>query len=288
LKAKGFINIGLIGDPGEVFSNHIITGFMVAFASYLAGLYVIQHKERIRFIYLFIYLLTSYQLIFINNGRTGYLLYVVLMLLLIIQKLHMRQALIGIMLFCGLFSFCYYESSVMYERVNILINEVKMYKQNHKETSWGYRIQFHNYAKTLFYEHPILGIGTGGFKDRFYQDNPIPQWGRDLTEPHSQYWLLLSENGLIGFVLFLFFLGSLFLTSLQLKETKAIILGILISFCIGCLSDTLLCYSTVGYLLIVFSALCFGELLEMHILKQATEGQSSHLKNDGSINAITI
>ena len=69
-----------------------------------------------------------------------------------------------------------------------------------------YRVQFHNYAKSLFATHPVIGIGTGGFKYSFSKDNPVPAWGKELTDPHSQYWLTLSEQGIIG-LLFLLFLN---------------------------------------------------------------------------------
>lgn len=45
---------------------------------------------------------------------------------------------------------------------------------------------------------------------------------------------------------------------------KPILLGLLVSFCVLSFSDTIFCYSTIGYLLILFSALCFGELIEQH------------------------
>ncbi len=77
----------------------------------------------------------------------------------------------------------------------------------------GFRIQFHDYARSLFVKNPLLGVGTGGFKYNFIKDNPIPAWGPLLNEPHSQYWMTLSEQGLMG-MLFLwafYLLYSLFL-----------------------------------------------------------------------------
>lgn len=265
LKVKGFLNIGNYSeDPGQLFYNHIITGFMVAFGSYLAGLFAYQNKGWIRGVYLFLMLFLSYQIIFFSNGRTGYLIYFILMILLLVQILSFKKALLGIVLFCSIFFLCYSQSANMQNRVNNLLYEVKLFKENNENTSLGYRYQFHNYAKSLFLTHPIIGIGTGGFKYSFSRDNPIPSWGKELTEPHSQYWMTLSEQGLIGFFLLLFFLGSLFITSFKLTETRPILLGILTAFCIAALADTVLCYSIIGYLLVLMSALSFGELIEKH------------------------
>lgn len=263
LRAKGILSLGMYADQGAVFYNHIITGFMVALASYIAGLFVFQYKGWVKFLYFAIWLLTSYQIIFINTGRTGYLIYFVLMILLLIQKLAFRQAVLGSLLFCSLFLLGYNLSPIMQSKVHSLINEVSLFKHNVKETSLGYRYEFHQYAQSLLVKHPLLGIGTGGFKYQFYKDNPIPSWGTGLTDPHSQYWMILAEQGILGFLLLLFFFASLFVTSFQLKETRPILLGLLVVFCIGCATDTILSFSAAGYLLIIMSALCFGELLEI-------------------------
>ncbi len=265
LKANGLLSIGVPDDQGEIFYNHIVTSFMVSFASYLAGLFIFQTKNWTRVVYSLLLLLTSYQIMFINTGRTGYVTYFILMILLLAQKMSFKRAALGVVLFCCLFGLSYIVSDTMNKHVNQLVNDVKLWNQNVKDTSLGYRIEFHQYAKSLLEEHPIIGIGTGGFKYRFAQDNPIPNWGTELTDPHSQYWMMLAEQGLIGFCLFIFFMITLFLTALKLKETRPILLGFLIVFFIGCLSDSILCFSAVGYLLIVFSALCFGELIEQKV-----------------------
>ena len=280
------LNILTPGDPGEVFYNHIITGFMMAFAAYIASLYVFKYKGWARAGYLFLVVLMSYQVLFINTGRTGYVVYFILMAFLIMQKLSIKMALVGVLLFSSLVALVYHESPIMHSRVHDLISDIKALKHNNQNTSLGYRIQFHNYAESLWNKHPIIGIGTGGFKYSFSQDNPVPSWGKELTDPHSQYWMTLSEQGIIGLILLMIFLGSLFITSFQLTETKPIILGILISFCIGSFSDTILCYSTAGYLLVVMSALCFGELIEKRMIKSVKE--SSLTSVDDAIKVIPV
>jgi O-antigen ligase len=283
LKAQG---VFLVGDPGEIFYNRIITGFMVAFGSYLAGLLAFQSKGWLRFSYLLLVLLTSYQVLFINTGRTGYIIYFILMALLVLQKISFKKAITGICLLCGLMLSSYYVSPTMQDRVNDLLHDIKLNQHATENSSLGYRIQFHQYAKSLFEMHPVIGIGTGGFKYRFSQDNPVPAWGKELTDPHSQYWLTLSEQGIIGLLFLLFFLWSLFITSFQLTETRPILLGILAAFSLSALADTILCYSAVGFILVVMSALSLGELVEKKALKNSEKNKSSPLSSDHLINAI--
>lgn len=260
-------SIFLVGDAGEVFYNRIMTGFMIAFGSYLAALMSFQNKGWLRVLYFLLFLLTSYQVFFINTGKTGYVIYVLLMSLLLVLKLSFKRAVLGVLFLSCTLGLVYHESVMMQVRVKDLLDDVKLLQHHNENTSFGYRIQFNNYAKSLFATHPLIGIGTGSFTYRFSIDNPVPAWGNELSDPHSQYWLILSEQGLLGLLFLLTFLGSLFIASSQLIETRPILLGALLSFSVGAFSETMLCYSIAGYLLFVMGALALGELIEKNALK---------------------
>jgi len=264
LEAHGIYLLKFSGDPGEVFFNHIITSFMMAFAIYLCGLYFAQSSSsRARVLYGFLFIFMSYQILFVNTGRMGYVVYSVLMILLLIQQLEWRRALVGISVFVGLLVFAYNFSPTLNLQLNSLRNDVVLFNQNQMQNSVGFRMEFHQYARSLLAEKPLLGNGTASFEYRFRNDKPIPSWGSELKEPHSQYWLTLAEQGLIGFSLLLGFLISTAFTSLKLKQTRPILLGFVLIFSIACLSDTILCYSVLGYLLVMVIAICFGEIHEM-------------------------
>lgn len=273
LKLYGIIHIGDPTDPGDLFYNHIVTGFMMAIACYLALLYALKTTGWPRAAYLAVVLITSYQTLFINTGRTGYVMYLILISLFLIQKLPLKKALMGFIAFCGVVLLAYSLSPIMQEGVHDLITDVKYLQKNKVSTSTGslgLRLRFHDYAHSLFSKHPILGIGTGGFQYSYSQDTPIAEWGPILNDPHSQYWMTLSEQGLVGAVFLFLFLGSLLFASFQLKESRSILWGMLVAFCVGAFTDSILCYSTAGYLLIIMSALCFGEFIE-HYAKQKRE-----------------
>jgi O-antigen ligase len=171
----------------------------------------------------------------------------------------------------------------MQERVNDLMTDVH-YLQEHKVStstgSLGLRLRFHDYAHSLFSKHPIIGIGTGGFQYSYSKDQPIPVWGAVLNDPHSQYWMTLSEQGIIGALFLLLFLGSLLFASFQLKESRAILWGVLVAFCIGAFTDSILCYSTAGYLLIIISASCLGEFIEQQAIKKKETCSAVSLTTD--------
>ena len=266
----GALNLPWV-EGGGIFRNHIMTGFMMAFAAYLSGFLLIQsysdssvvfrncNRALIRLTYFFLILLFTYHVFFINNGRTGYVIYFMLMVLLMLQTFSWRQAVLGIVLGCSLLGISYYQSPVMQEAIQKAVNDYQMYQENKKDTNIGYRLQFHDYAYLLFKRSPWFGNGTASFADTFHKENPIPSRGDRLLEPHSQYWLMASEFGVLGCFALICFFASLLIASFQLKTLKPLALAILLPFIVGNLSDSLLFYSGTGYFFILFMALCLGE-----------------------------
>ncbi len=265
LKQKGLIMINNPEDSGEVFHNHIATGYMVDLAIYFAALMCFRPNigKWQRAYYLLMILVGSYQIFFYNTGRTGYFMYGLLISLLIIQKLSFKKAVIGFFLLASFMGIIYSVSPLMKVRTAALISDIKFLQQHQENTSLGFRVQFHQYARSLFKQHPIIGIGTGNFKHRFSQEQPIPAWDPVLNDPHSQYWFTLTEQGIIGLILLIGFMGCLFVSVWKLdnEETKHMLIGLLVSFMFGSISDTILCFSTAGSLLMIFCAIGFSEQL---------------------------
>lgn len=273
LQKYHFVNLhgdGFI-DPGHVFHSHIMTGFLMAFASYYcAAMFFKLEKKQVRWVYLMLALFFSYQVLFVNIGRSAYIIYFVLMLLLCVQCFSMKQAIIGVLASISLFALIYMASPVMRGSVEKLIHDYQNYQQNKLNTSLGFRIQFHQYAKALFLASPLRGHGTASFTFFYDRDNPVPNWWKKLLEPHSEYLLIAAQQGVIGLTLLFLFFGSLLWNARKLVETKIILSGLVIAFAIGCLSDSLLFYGGPGYFLIALGALCYGEFFES-LKKQVSE-----------------
>ncbi len=262
LKFHGYLQL-LTLNPDNVFRNHIMTSFMVAFAAYISFLYGYRSKTVTRFAYGFLGMICSYQVLFVSGSRTGYLIYLLLMMLLVIQLCTWRQAIAGILIIGALFSVSYFSSSVMKTRINGIEQQIKEYKNNKRDTDLGLRLQFHHYARQLFNKHPILGNGTASFTYYFNKEKPVGFWKWNLLEPHSQYWLVASEWGMLGLAALLYFFFCLINASRKLDEMKVLAIAMIIPFMMGNLSDSLLLYSGSGYFFIFFMALFLGEELEI-------------------------
>ncbi|MDX2346890.1 MAG: O-antigen ligase family protein, partial [Legionella sp.] len=249
-------------DPDLIFRNHIMTGIMVSFSAYLSARFCHQSSNAKKIAYAALFLLFSYHLLFVNTGRTGYIIYFLLFFIFLIQTCRWQQILISL---AALFIFLpstYFSSHVIQSRVADSVTQLKDYKHDQKNTEIGFRLQFHTFAYQLFKKHPVLGNGTGSFTYSFSKENPVPFWtklkGR-LLEPHSQYWFIASELGLLGLTIFMLFFVTLLRASLQLNHMKPIACALIIIFLVGNLSDSLLFFSGTGYLFLLIMALCLGE-----------------------------
>lgn len=267
LKYKGYLQ-SFNFNADHVFRNHIMTGFMVAFAAYLSLLFALRQKSVGRIAYLFLGLVFTYHVLFVNAGRIGYILYFLLMCILLLQLSNWKQALGGGILIVLVFILAYFISPVMKQRVDAISQQIVSYQLNQKNTDIGMRLQFHDFAYKLFKRSPLFGNGLASFTYYFEKEKPTPVWSWRLWEPHSQYWLVTSELGLLGIVTLFTFFISLIQASLKLKWMKAIALALIPTFMVGNLSDSLLFYSGSGYFFILFMALCLGEQVELRKSKE--------------------
>ncbi len=254
-------------DPGQVFNNHIITGLMMSFAAYLALFFAIKERGKMRWMFASLFFMFSFQILFVSTGRTGYVCYLLLMILLMIQTLSWKKATAASLLSMLLFVVSYYHSAPMQFVVKQGIDNFHDYQQGHINNPIGFRLQFRIFAKKLFLQHPWIGNGAGSYTYYFKKEDPVPAWRemsndvsfKKMYEPHSQYWLVLDECGLLGLGALLFFFGGLLRESFRLHEMKPIALAIILPFSMGCATDSLLFYSASGYFFLLLMAVCLGE-----------------------------
>lgn len=155
----------------------------------------------------------------VSYGRSGYLALVVLAMVFVFWGVPRRIKFIVMLLVPALIASLLLISPVAQERLSQGIGEMTTYEQDSIETSMGLRVILWKNTITLLkrFERPFFGYGTAGFEaaytslmnekkivgERRWQDRPV-------HDPHNQYLSILVEYGLVGFVLFLLFIGSFF------------------------------------------------------------------------------
>ena len=261
LKASGVVHYGG-DDPGQMFRNHIMTGYMMVFAAYLAAhVAYYETRWRRRLAYTLLCFMLSYQVVFTGTGRMAYMTYFLLAVLWFFQVFSWRKAILLASLGGVLFAGAYALNPTMQFLAHQVKDDWGFYHHDKKDTSLGFRLQFHTYAYDLFKRHPWLGNGTGGFTHAFQVENLVPEWSVSrprLLEPHSQYWLVAAEFGVVGLLVFGLFLGSLISDCWHVGGMRDVACAALLLLGVGNLTDSLLLYSGTGYFFLLFVGLCLA------------------------------
>jgi len=161
-------------------------------------------------------LLLTMNIIFVTPGRSGYLAFVVLIMVFIFVGVQKKMKVIMLVLAPLIILSLLMASPVARNRLFKGIDEIKSYEQSPKFTSIGIRIVMWKNTVQLLkkIEHPVVGYGTSGFETAYKkQVTGQKGWqGEPVGDPHNQYLRILVEYGVIGLILFLLFIFFLFQT----------------------------------------------------------------------------
>ncbi len=194
---------------------HVVYNPLLAFGIYLVLHELIWRKDlatgwRLALAGLAVAMIVD---MFITDGRAGQLVFFVLMGLLLFQVLN-RQRFVALLAVCvlvpAMFVTGYMVSPVFRTRVDTARQEISEFHVN-PNTSVGQRLQFWHNSWRIIREHPLLGVGTGGFKSAYCQVNRQESPNCVATDnPHNQYVLVAAMLGLPGVVSLLFIFVTMF------------------------------------------------------------------------------
>ena len=147
---------------------------------------------------------------FITGGRAGQVGYFVVVIILFFQffNKHFFRALFLSTLFLGIvLSTAYFGSQIFHDRVNKAVSEIQNY-QNDKNTSTGLtgnsvglRINYAINTFEIIKEHPLIGVGTGGYEKSYKIINDKNSPNAELHgHPHNMYLFEMVQFGLFGLI----------------------------------------------------------------------------------------
>jgi O-antigen ligase len=129
------------------------------------------------------------------------------------------------------------------------------------DSSFGLRLEFYRLTLAIVRDHPLAGVGTGGFP-RAYARKAQGTSPLEVRNPHNEYLLMAAQIGLIGLALLL----HLFWRQWQLAPRLATPLethlarGLLLTIAVGCLFNSFLLDHTEGLLFAWMTGLLYGGL----------------------------
>lgn len=248
-------------NKADVFQAHIIQNFYFSFAAIIAAFRFLTTRKN-KLLYAFIFLALSFNILFLSTGRTGYILYAVLIAYLFFYHFGLKGLLIALGLVFILFVTAYEFSPVFNHRVQTSINNLHNYSKGKTDTSIGLKLAMWNNSIKLIKQKPWLGYGTGGV-EKALLTLPKEQQALSGIQPYVEiaYLNILLEFGILGFIIFCLFILCQWIYSGQLSyKNKFYLRAFLLSFLIGAIGNPFLISHGESYLYSVILATFFSAL----------------------------
>ena len=208
--------------------------------------------------------LALFNVLFLVQGRTGYLILALLIVYFFFDMLKWKglalAALLGILLTAG----AYWGSTTFRSRVTQALTEYSQWHPNQSVSvvdSIGLRMEWYRNSLKIIRDHPVFGVGTGGFATAYaekFQGTSV----EPVTNPHNQYLLTAIDVGLIGLgvLLYLFYVQWRLAWMLPSALEHSIAHGLLLAIMSGCLFNSLLLDHTESLLYGWLSGLLYAGL----------------------------
>lgn len=162
-------------------------------------------------------------------SRTGYILYVLIILLVVIltfRKNIFKILIVTMFSLISIATLAYNFSDIVNIRVHETIDNInKIIKEDDYNTSVGLRVGFTKYSLGVIKENILFGVGTGDHMDKVRETLPPKhEYISTISTPHNVYIQILLQFGIIGFMVFLYLFYSIFSYNKTEKYKKDIMI----------------------------------------------------------------
>jgi len=233
---------GTMTDP-VVFKLSLTHGILMAFGAFFFALRAADAQQYSwRIWWLGCTALAVGNVLFMVPGRTGYVVLVLLMLYLG----YVWKRLPGLML-CGLgcaiaFALGIMASTTLQQRIATTVQEFHQWQPaSVSQTSIGLRLEFYRNTLAIIHEHPLVGVGTGGFPQAYKKR--VAGTGMTPTDnPHNEYLNILVQLGIAGLVMLLALFWVPWRTASRLPTSleQHLARGLVLTIAAGCIFNSLL------------------------------------------------
>ena len=201
-------------------ANINITAFALVIQSPVTVYYLIQSNNRLVNLLCYIVLFLTISSLFFLLTRGAFLAFVLIMILLFTYMLvrnkkgNHRKIIISLAVF--FVSYTLTNSIMSSDESNVVIDRVSTIKLNNEDESINQRLRFYKAAITSIKNNPVLGIGIGNWK--FISIKYDSKEMTEYTVPyyvHNDFLQIGAEIGIIGMLLFVYFIFNPFLSLMK-------------------------------------------------------------------------
>ncbi len=260
LPTGGVISCNL-SDPC-VFKKHTTHSVLMAFGVLLFGMLAWKARGRwIEWGWGLASVLAAANVLLMVQGRTGYVVLAVLAILAFHMYAGRRGMLAAIVILCLVFPAAYKISASFHQRVDLAISSLTQWNPQVAvvDDAVGWRLEYFYHTAEIIQEHPLMGVGTGGFVQAYRARTG--QAGLDVPpHPHNQYLFILAQVGIIGFGLLLWLFVQQWRSASLAHDAKYRLLarGLVVTIAITCFFQPALNDHTEKLFYCVFSGLMYS------------------------------
>jgi O-antigen ligase len=258
--ARGFSST----ENAVLLKNAITHGLLMSLLAYGAAVYALRSAGARRWAFALVAALAAVNVWFAVQGRTGYVVMAVLFLWLAYTRWSVKGFVAAALGLSVLLGAAYQGVPAFQARINEAAEEARDYRQmkHPGETSIGSRLHFWKRSAEWMTKHPLLGAGTGGWAEAFYEataGDDAFMHNRDRDHPHNEYVHLAVQLGPLGLALYLALLWAAYRRAGLLPDGYAVLAqGFVLAFAVASLFNDVLRDSTEGHLWALVGGALFG------------------------------
>ncbi|WP_370264167.1 O-antigen ligase family protein [Limnobacter sp.] len=252
-----------------VFKLHITQNYFMALAAALWAYFflLLQARPQTRtwsLVALVFAALALMNVLFMVDGRTGWVVVGVLLSYLFYQRFGLKGALAGAIVTVFLLVLALVLVPALQQIFGAALQEFHTWmKHGVAEGRSGMRLTYYTHAVQAIAEKPLFGHGLGGVRHALNLA-ALNDPNFALNNPHNQYLLFGVQIGLLGLAMYLAYLGFLFRASMQLPVGRNLPTAFLLTFAVGNLFNSFHFDMSEAMLFMVSTALvcsgCAGSL----------------------------
>lgn len=203
--------------------THVTYNVLLALACYLVLYYIVFRELNVKYKVLLSVLFVSFTAnMFMTIGRAGQLAYFLAIALILIQyySKNLKKGLIlAILIIPAFFTSMYFISETFQYRIYTAFDEIKNYERDKPSRHVNDRITFYLNTLHIIKANPIIGVGTGDFREEYRKINEIysPEV-EEIANPHNNYLLVLGKFGILGLIFFIYIFYTQFIHAKNTKD----------------------------------------------------------------------
>ena len=251
-------------DPSmAVFKLSLTQNILLAFSAFLYY-YLGRSAQslRARYAWWALAIFAALNVVLIGQGRTGHLILCALALYGAFARWRWRGALAALLAAALLGSTLLLVPSTLGKRAMEGLTEMRDWRPGvAAHASVAERLEFYHNSLAIVSEHPWFGTGTGSFP-KVYAEQVAGTQMEHTVNPHNEYLHIAIQLGVAGLalLLYLFYCEWRLAARLASQPERELARGLVITFMLGCLFNSLLLDHVEGLLFAWASGLLFAEL----------------------------